>query len=243
MKNGQFDIKAIACDFDSTLTDNRARLNLKAVELIRYLEDNGIRVVLNTSRDFMTAGSLSICMGGCGIVSAEDGSVIGGFSDLLKAPMILGNSDKIEKGLQILRQFLGDRLILYNWPGRICSAVLSRVDDFSVEEGNKILNDNGTGVKLLDSGMAYLLVDSCTDKGRGLREIAQMLNLNTENFVAIGDNYNDLPMFAAAGYSIAVGNAPDAVKMMVNYTCQANYGDGFCEAIDHVLNLLKPEWR
>jgi hypothetical protein len=191
----------------------------------------------------MTAGALSMSMGGCGVVAAEDGSVIGGFSDLLTGPLILGDSGKIENGLQVLRQVLGDRIVMYNWPGRLCSAVLSRVDDFSVEEGNAILTEHGTGVQLLDSGVAYLLVDACTDKGRGLRELAKILDLSPDNFVAIGDNFNDLPMFSAAGYSIAVGNAPEAVKRQVDYACQAKYGDGFCEGINHILKLVKPGWR
>lgn len=244
MSTKQIDIKVIASDIDHTLTDNRGRISIKAIEKISYLEENGIRVVLLTSRDFMAASSLSTWMGSSGMVAAEDGGVVGGFEALLSAPPMVGDiNKKIEEGLQVLRQTLGDHVIVYNWPGRLVSYVLARSKDYTTDEGNAILAEHGLGVQLLDSGVAYLLVDASCDKGRGLRELAKMMGLSPNNFAAIGDNFNDLPMFNAAGYSIAVGNAPEAVKQQVDYTCQACYGDGFCEGVDHILTLLKPEWR
>jgi phosphoglycolate phosphatase (TIGR01487 family) len=243
MSEKQFDVKVIACDIDHTLTDKRGRISLKAIEKIRYLEDNGIRVVLLTSRDFMTAASLSTWMGSSGMVAAEDGGVVGSLDAILRAPILVGDIRKIEEGLRVLQQTLGDRVILFNWPGRQVSYVLARAEDYTIAEGNAILTEHGLGVRLLDSGVAYLLVDVNCDKGRGLRELAKMMGLMPENFAAIGDNFNDLPMFNAAGYSVAVGNAPEAVKEQVDYACQANYGDGFCEGVDHILTLFKPDWR
>jgi hypothetical protein len=49
-------------------------------------------------------------------------------------------------------------------------------------------------------------------KGSGLRLLAEELSIPVDRTVALGDNYNDLDMFAAAGHSCAMGNAPADVQ-------------------------------
>jgi ribosomal protein L7/L12 len=45
-------IKVVATDVDGTLTDKSYRISLKAIQIIRELEDSGIKVILISSRDF-----------------------------------------------------------------------------------------------------------------------------------------------------------------------------------------------
>jgi Cof subfamily protein (haloacid dehalogenase superfamily) len=52
-----------------------------------------------------------------------------------------------------------------------------------------------------------------SDKGRGLQALAAEVGIAADRTVAIGDNYNDLAMFAVAGCSVAMGNSPDEVKI------------------------------
>ncbi|MBC8422975.1 HAD hydrolase family protein, partial [bacterium] len=63
--------------------------------------------------------------------------------------------------------------------------------------------------------IAYLWLEvyrsDCT-KGSGLALLADAKDVPRERIVAIGDNYNDLDMFAAAGHRVAMGNAPEAVR-------------------------------
>ena len=51
-----------------------------------------------------------------------------------------------------------------------------------------------------------------SDKGSGVRTLADSCGLATSRVVAIGDNYNDLAMFEVAGCSVAMANSPDEVK-------------------------------
>lgn len=236
------ELKAIACDIDHTITDSRGLLCIQAVKLVRRVEASGVRVVLISSREYMTAGSLSSFMGACGVVAAEDGSVVGRYLDG-QEPRLLGDPDRIAHGMELLSQLVKPQLKTIPWPGRICSQIMYRNPDFPLALANQILKERNTGVRLLDSGVAYLLIDERTGKGRGLCEAAQILGLKPENFMAIGDNFNDLDMFMAAGWSVAVGNAPQAVKDQVNYVSQAFYGDGFCEGVLNALSRFKQEWR
>lgn len=50
------------------------------------------------------------------------------------------------------------------------------------------------------------------DKGTGLRHLAQLLNVNIEDTIAVGDHLNDLAMIEAAGLGVAVDNAVPEVK-------------------------------
>jgi hydroxymethylpyrimidine pyrophosphatase-like HAD family hydrolase len=51
----------------------------------------------------------------------------------------------------------------------------------------------------------------------------------------LGDQRNDLPMFARAGLAIAMGQAPEEVRAAAAHVTRANDEDGVAAAIDEVL--------
>lgn len=53
--------------------------------------------------------------------------------------------------------------------------------------------------------------DRAADKGSGLRVLAEFCDIPLARTIAIGDNYNDLDMFAVAGWSVAMGGSPAEV--------------------------------
>lgn len=59
-----------------------------------------------------------------------------------------------------------------------------------------------------------------------------MYSIKREQVVAIGDNLNDLSMIEYAGLGVAMGNAPDIVKIKADYTTLSNDEDGVAHAID-----------
>jgi len=66
---------------------------------------------------------------------------------------------------------------------------------------------------------------AATDKGRGLKVLAAECGIPVSRSVAIGDNYNDLDMFAAAGFSVAMAGSPDEVKNQADMVA-GPVGDG-----------------
>ena len=74
------------------------------------------------------------------------------------------------------------------------------------------------------------------DKGTALRAIAAHAGLTLDDMAAIGDMTNDLAMLEIAGLSIAMGNAPPAVRAVVDAVTASNRDDGFAKAVhDFVL--------
>ena len=75
------------------------------------------------------------------------------------------------------------------------------------------------------------------NKGNGLKVMAKYLNIPLEDTVAIGDQYNDIPMFKVAGFSISMGNAEEEIKSMSDYITLTNDENGVAYAIDYILKL------
>jgi Cof subfamily protein (haloacid dehalogenase superfamily) len=73
------------------------------------------------------------------------------------------------------------------------------------------------------------------NKGEGIASLAHTLGVDLADVAVLGDMPNDLPMFARAGISIAMGQAPDEVKAHARYVTTSNEADGVAHAIDTIL--------
>lgn len=67
------------------------------------------------------------------------------------------------------------------------------------------------------------------DKGAGVQLLAKRFGLAKDEIMTIGDNENDVEMFACADFSVAMGNATDYVKSHAQYVTENvdNGGVGF----------------
>lgn len=70
------------------------------------------------------------------------------------------------------------------------------------------------------------------NKGQALRDLAKVLDLDPAEMMAVGDEGNDLAMFAAVGVSVAMGNGSDEAKAGAKYVTARNDDDGLAMAID-----------
>ena len=68
-------------------------------------------------------------------------------------------------------------------------------------------------------------------KGSGVTHLCETLGLKKEEVCVFGDYINDLPMFRAAGMSVAVGNADDTVKQKATFVTDSNNDDGVAKAL------------
>ena len=73
------------------------------------------------------------------------------------------------------------------------------------------------------------------NKGVGLRKLAEILGVNPDATMAIGDTENDLAIIEAAGIGVAMGNATDAVKARADYVTTTNTKNGVAAAIEHFI--------
>ncbi len=64
------------------------------------------------------------------------------------------------------------------------------------------------------------------DKGQGLKHLAEIIGVDLSECIAVGDNYNDLPMLKVAGLSVAAANAVDDVKKACDIVTEADNNQG-----------------
>lgn len=89
---------------------------------------------------------------------------------------------------------------------------------------------------IVQSQVYYLDVTALAgNKGAGARALARAFDVPLDAVVAIGDQFNDVPMLDIAGFAIAMGNAPDAVKAKADDVTLANDADGVAHAIDTLI--------
>ncbi|HJA87268.1 MAG TPA: Cof-type HAD-IIB family hydrolase [Candidatus Parabacteroides intestinavium] len=76
------------------------------------------------------------------------------------------------------------------------------------------------------------VVPPTVDKGNTLALLMDMLKLDKEEVMAIGDGAADVPMLQLAGLAVAMGNARDSVKVCTDQTTLTNEQDGVAVAIE-----------
>lgn len=80
------------------------------------------------------------------------------------------------------------------------------------------------------------ILDGSVSKAKGLEVLAENLNIKREQIIAVGDNINDIPMLKYAGFSVAMGNAPDTVKKKADFVTGTNNEDGIAMFVEKLLD-------
>jgi hypothetical protein len=81
----------------------------------------------------------------------------------------------------------------------------------------------------------FSVVTENSSKGEALVELAKYLNIPIENTIAIGNDYNDIPMFEIAGISVAVDNSNNSIKAHVDIVIKSNEDDGVAEYLETII--------
>lgn len=89
---------------------------------------------------------------------------------------------------------------------------------------------------IVQSQTYYLDVTAlAANKGDGITALADAIGVPLGETAAFGDQANDLPMFARASVSYAMGQGPEAVRAKATHIVASNDADGVAGAIDAIL--------
>lgn len=72
-------------------------------------------------------------------------------------------------------------------------------------------------------------------KGTGLADLCDVLGIDIEEAIGVGDAFNDVPMLEMAGLGVAMGNSNEAALQAANAVVGDNDHDGIAEVIDQYL--------
>ena len=144
-----------------------------------------------------------------------------------------------------------DRIMTYAKRNMVNTKIVNNIEDIAAKPVSKviIIGDREELIKVenkvYSSGLNEIMTTFFSadvlyefnplgiDKGTGLKELTEILNINIEETIAIGDNYNDLSMIKAAGLGVCCDNGEDEVKKYSDYVTKRNNNEG---AVAEVIN-------
>lgn len=221
-------IGALAVDIDGTLTDGNRVLCPAAVEAIRCLK---VPVVLVTGNTHCFTRTVSVLLGTPRVFIAENGGVVSHSENDME---VLADPVVCHRAYQELSEVFP--LEVYNSSRyRFTDIALKR--NFDVEAAMRYVEEHGLNVDIIDTTFAVHIKDKKVNKGTGLQRIAERMGLDLKEFAAVGDSGSDMPMFEMAGFRASVGNATPELKAASDYVAEAQYGEGFAEIINHMLDV------
>ncbi|MBC7886268.1 MAG: HAD family phosphatase [Ferruginibacter sp.] len=98
----------------------------------------------------------------------------------------------------------------------------------------KLLELYGAKLNIYKSQPRYLeIMNLQASKTKAIQFLLKKYGIQQNEIIAIGDNYNDKGMIEFAGKGVAMGNAPDEIKMVADYVTDTNNNDGVAKALNH----------
>jgi hydroxymethylpyrimidine pyrophosphatase-like HAD family hydrolase len=150
---------------------------------------------------------------------------------------ILSKAREGRKAVQRLKEKYGDK-ITESWSNRyrfVDMAILRTIEYAEVIEIMKGFK----GMKVMDSGFAYHIMDETVNKGIGVAKVLDLLGLGKGEAAGVGDSITDLELLRACGYSAIVANGDGRLRGTVDYIAREKFGMGFAEIAEKILSMGK----
>ena len=91
-------------------------------------------------------------------------------------------------------------------------------------------------IKFLNTGenkcLYYDIVNAGVSKANAIQKFCQLLKIDPDNTIAIGDGFNDIEMLKVAKTRVAMGNAVQALKDIADIIIDTNNNDGVAKFLD-----------
>lgn len=124
-----------------------------------------------------------------------------------------------------------ERLFTDHW--RETEVGLKRSID--LDKVQKILSEWPVEIEV--TGFAIHIMEPGHSKLKGVLKGCELLGIEPEQVLAIGDSDNDARMLRGVGQSVAVGNASLLAKQAAKYAAKADHAEGVIEGLFH-FNVL-----
>jgi phosphoglycolate phosphatase (TIGR01487 family) len=247
------DVKAVFCDIDGTITDERLRLSIPAIEAIRKLNEVQIPTILASGSCWYAVDVFARYLGAHPVFVAENGAIIMSRSRFVSSgndglfflgkpekETVIGSQVQPRRYLNALRGILAPEKIVLSadMPFRIVEVVLERLFPFEVLLELILEADFEKHVRVVDTKFAYHISPKEVNKGQALQIACnEHLSIPVENVLAIGDGSNDIEMISTAKIGVAVANGDLNLKKRADYVTNASFGSGFEEVVELIINL------
>ncbi len=219
-------IKAMVCDVDGTITDDRKVIQSLGIETLRQVQDNGYIVMLASGNVLPIAHGLSTFIGLKGPVVAENGGIVLHRDEMHR----LFSNELPLKAYDHLRQNMPEVRRLFTDQWRETEVALYR--DADLQTMRELLKDWPLEVEA--TGFAIHLMERGHSKMAGVLKVCQLLGLDPSEVAAFGDADNDERMLRECGFGVAVGNASPKAKEAADLVTKGRHAEGVREGLMHL---------
>ncbi|SDK13624.1 Cof-type HAD-IIB family hydrolase [Natronincola ferrireducens] len=95
-------------------------------------------------------------------------------------------------------------------------------------------------IDLTSSGIDNIeILHENATKGKALERLSNMLNIEKEEMIAVGDNYNDLSMIAYAGLGVAMENGEEEVIEAADWITTTNENHGIAHLLENCPDIYE----
>jgi phosphoglycolate phosphatase len=220
--------RAVVTDVDGTLTDRSRRLDPRAVDAVRALEDRGIPVVLATGNVLPIALALWRSLGLSGPIVAENGGIL--------YDPTRGSGDPVERLADVrvaLRAYRSLRRT--GLPVRRLFTDRWRETEVALEPtvpvGRIVRALAGQRVHVESTGFAIHLLEAGAGKRPALERGLARRGISLADCVVLGDGDNDVAMLRAAGYGVSFASGSVRARRAARYVARAGFARGFVEGL------------
>ena len=221
-------VPPLALDIDGTLTTRDDQIDPRVFEVVPAWD---APVVVATGKSFPYPVALCHFLGIPERVVAENGGVVCAEGQV----SFQGDRGRAEQAAEAFRARGGD----LGWNAADTTNRWRETELAAHIDADEALLREVAGefdLEVVDTGYAYHLKTPGVEKGDGLAAVADILEVDADSFVAIGDSENDVSLFETAGESYAVANADERAKAAADTVVEGSYFDG----TRSVLESLEP---
>lgn len=254
-------IKLIASDMDGTLLNDRKELNFEIFDIINDLNKKGIIFAAASGRQLCSLNRFFEPVSDNIIFIAENGTFVSYkgeelYSSTMKKTLvtdILNKCDSIDPEMIILcgkycaytdskdifKMMSADSFkynikmvdSLFDVNDEILKISLADKNDVNncIRKVNSLFNDR---VDVTLSGYNCVdIMNKGENKGKAIKNIQKKLEVEFNETVVFGDNYNDIEMFEEAYYSFAMEAAVEGVRKRARFIAGDNNNDAVIKKI------------
>ncbi|MTW84357.1 HAD-IIB family hydrolase [Virgibacillus dakarensis] len=237
----------LALDLDGTLLTDDKRITRKTKKKLKHAMNLGIHVVFATGRGIQTGGKFWRELGHKGSMVFVNGAEVWKGPDEVLSRHFIPQGD-IKRLHQLASdadaKFWGytvDNLIsCEKWTDKMFQKEWLKFgircqDPIALKDIWNTIDKWGT-LEITQSAPTNLEISSKgVTKESGIHEVCQLLEIDMEAVMAIGDSLNDLSLLNASGLGVAMGNAVDIIKEAADVITDTNQNEGVAKAIDRYL--------
>ncbi|MCQ2009807.1 HAD family hydrolase [Sporolactobacillus sp. STSJ-5] len=120
-----------------------------------------------------------------------------------------------------LKKLPANKILLFHCPSSVKSFVMQYTDQLTIVE--------------TDSKELMQIMAKDISKSRAVSALCKKMNISMDSVMSFGDDWNDLDLFKACGYSVAMGNAEPELKPFASMTTATNDEDGVAQILEQLM--------